>query len=99
MPRQGCELGQQEALLAQKGSDIPGWPRLLDLVQAAAYLNISIWTLRELINDGSVPTVQLPRPQTARSQRRGAASDTIRRLLIDRADLDALVDRWKEVPR
>ena len=74
----------------------PGWPRLLDVRQAAAYLNVSPWTLREFINDGSIPTVRLPRPHTVRMRKRGAISDTVRRLLIDRADLDTLVERWNE---
>ena len=74
----------------------PGWPRLLDAKQAAAYLNVSFWTLREFIHDGSIPTVRLPRPRTARMRKRHPVNDTVRRLLIDRADLDNLVDRWKE---
>ncbi len=73
-----------------------GWPRLLDVHQAAAYLNLSFWTFRELLNAGTVPTVRVPRPQTLRMRERRATSDTLRRLLIDRADLDALVERWKE---
>lgn len=77
-------------------SVVPGWPRLLSVEQAAAYLNVSFWTLREFINAGSIPTVRLPRPRTARMLKRGPVSDTVRRLLIDRADLDALVERWKE---
>lgn len=75
----------------------PGWPRLLDLHLAAAYLNLSTWTVRELVNDGTIPTVRLPRPQTLRSRRRGAVSGNIRRLLVDRIDLDAVVERWKEI--
>jgi len=77
------------------GSVVPGWPRLLNVEQAAAYLNVSWWTLREFVNDGSIPTVRLPRPQTRRMRQRQPISDTVRRLLIDRADLDALVERWK----
>jgi hypothetical protein len=64
--------------------------------QAAAYLNLSFWTVREFINDGSIPTVRLPRPRTERMRRRQPVTDTVRRLLIDKADLDALVERWKE---
>ena len=79
-----------------RSSPAPGWPRLLDIRQAAAYLNVSFWTLREFINEGSVPTVRLPRPRTPRMRKRKPVSDTVRRLLIDRADLDALVEHWKE---
>jgi predicted site-specific integrase-resolvase len=59
-------------------------------------LGVSFWTMREFVNAGSIPTVRLPRPQTDRMRRRRPVSDTVRRLLIDRADLDRLVDRWKE---
>jgi hypothetical protein len=77
-------------------SGVPGWPRLLSIEQAGAYLNVSHWTLREFINAGDVPTVRLPRPQTPRQRKRAHANDTVRRLLIDRLDLDELVQRWKE---
>lgn len=73
-----------------------GWPRLLSVDQAAAYLGVSFWTVREFVNDGSIPTVRLPRPRTDRMRKRQPVNDTVRRLLIDRADLDALVERWKE---
>jgi hypothetical protein len=91
LERQGRQQGAQD-----KTSAVPGWPRLLNVEQAAAYLNVSWWTLREFINAGTVPTVRLPRPQTDRMRRRRPVTDTVRRLLIDRQDLDALVERWKE---
>lgn len=77
-------------------SSAHGWPRLLNVEQAAQYLGLSFWTLRELVNDGSIPTVRVPRAQTLRMKERHAASDYVRRLLVDRADLDSLVERWKE---
>ena len=80
-------------------SGVLGWPRLLDVNQAAAYLGVSFWTLREMLNAGSVPVVRLPRPQTARAHRTSPLGDTVRRLLIDRHDLDRLVDHWKEGDR
>jgi excisionase family DNA binding protein len=80
----------------QAQSTVPGWPRLLSVDQAAAYLGLSFWTFRELVNAGDVPAVRVPRPNTPRMREQRALSDTIRRLLIDRSDLDALVERWKE---
>jgi excisionase family DNA binding protein len=74
----------------------PGWPRLLNVEEAARYLGISFWTMREFVNAGSIPTVRLPRPRTDRMRRRRPVTDTVRRLLIDRLDLDALVECWKE---
>jgi hypothetical protein len=90
LERQGRRGGTQDRVSA-----VPGWPRLLDARQAAAHLNVSFWTLREFINDGSIPTVRLPRPHTPRMRKRESVTDTVRRLLIDRNDLDALVESWK----
>ena len=42
-----------------------------------------------MVQSGVLPTVKLPAPR-ARDGR------TIRRVLIDRVDLDRLVERWKE---
>ncbi|MFN8624404.1 MAG: hypothetical protein U0587_00210 [Candidatus Binatia bacterium] len=74
---------------------VTAWPRLLSVEQAAQYLGISYWTMREFINDSSIKAVPLPRPETLRQRERRALGDTVRRLLIDRYDLDALVDTWK----
>jgi len=63
-------------------------PRLLSVEAAAQYLSVSSWSIRDYIASGRLPAVHLPAP---RGQGR-----TIRRVLIDRADLDALVDAWKE---
>lgn len=74
---------------------LPGWPRLLSVDQAAAYLGVSFWTLREFIHDGSIVAVPMPRPQTLRMRERAGLGDTVRRLLVDVRDLDAMVDAWK----
>jgi excisionase family DNA binding protein len=55
--------------------------RLLALPEAAAYLGLSPWTVRELQWKGKLPRVDLGR-----------------KLLFDRADLDALIERQKERP-
>jgi hypothetical protein len=78
-----------------KESAAPGWPRLLSLAEAARYLGVSPWTARELVNAGSIPVTSIPRPQTARMHRRHPVHDSLRRLLIDRCDLDRLVETWK----
>jgi excisionase family DNA binding protein len=59
-------------------------PRLMSLEVAAQYLSISYWTVRDLIQAGKIPT---------RKIHRTTDGETIRRILIDRADLDAFVDR------
>jgi hypothetical protein len=55
--------------------------RLLDLKAAEIYSGISAWTLRDLIASGDLPAVRPPR---------------LRRVWIDRADLDRAIAEWKE---
>jgi excisionase family DNA binding protein len=55
--------------------------RLLDLKAAEVYSGISAWTLRDLIASGDLPAVRPPR---------------LRRVWIDRADLDRAITDWKE---
>ena len=67
--------------------------RLMDLEAAAAYLGgISTWTVRDLITNGEIPCVRLPR--TGDGDRRA-----MRRVLIDRVDLDSLILKWKDRDR
>lgn len=56
----------------------PG-PRLLTLSEAARYLQLSPWTVRELIRRSALPRVRISR-----------------KILLDRQDLDALIDTHKE---
>jgi hypothetical protein len=64
-------------------------PRLLDLDGAAKYLSLTTWTLRDLIDNGTLQRVIIPA---------GPGRD-VRRVLFDRAQLDELVLRWREAPR
>jgi excisionase family DNA binding protein len=52
-------------------------PRLLDVAAAAEYLGVSAWTVRDLVERGSLARVALP---------------GVRRLLFDRYDLDRLIE-------
>jgi excisionase family DNA binding protein len=60
-------------------------PRLLDLEAAATYLGLSSWTIRDLIANGTLKRVQVPLPD----------GQTLRKVLLDREDLDRLVTTWK----
>jgi hypothetical protein len=63
--------------------------RLTDMHGAGAYLGgLSYWTVRDLIGAGEIPTVSPPAPTGRKGQR-------LRRVLIDRRDLDALIEKWK----
>jgi hypothetical protein len=61
--------------------------------QAAAYLGCSFWTARDYVLQGLIPAVDMPplRPRSGDRQRR----KTLRRVLVDRADLDAFIESRK----
>jgi hypothetical protein len=61
-------------------------PRLLDLETTAAYLGVSPWTVRDLEAAGVLHRVCVPLP----------GGRELRKLLFDRADLDRLIESWKE---
>lgn len=67
-------------------------PRLLNMRQAAEYLGCSFWTARDYILQGLIPVVDMPplRPRDGDRQRK-----TLRRVLVDRADLDAFIESRK----
>jgi excisionase family DNA binding protein len=56
-------------------------PRLLSQQEAARYLGISYWTVRDLVFRREVPFIKIGR-----------------RVLVDRLDLDAYLDRSKIHP-
>jgi len=63
--------------------------RLLSIAEAARYLSLSWSSVYEFVVNGILPAVRLPAPR-ARDGR------MLRRILIDRSDLDALISKWKE---
>jgi hypothetical protein len=63
--------------------------RLLDLERTASYLGLSGWTVRDLEAAGILQRVRVPLPN----------GGELRKLLFDRADLDRLIERWKEAAR
>lgn len=60
--------------------------------QAAEYLGVSYWSVRDYVLAGHLPTVNLP-PLRQREGDRPKA--TLRRVLLDREDLDAFITRHK----
>ena len=65
-------------------------PRLLDLKAAATYLGLSYWTVRDLVLAGKLPSVKISCPRSGDGR-------TIRRILVDRHDLDAFIEQSKEI--
>jgi len=63
--------------------------RLLNLKAAGTYLGLSYWTLRDLVVAGHIPSIKIPCP-------RARDGSTLRRILIDRKDLDSFIERNKE---
>ncbi|MBN2321254.1 MAG: helix-turn-helix domain-containing protein [Acidobacteria bacterium] len=74
---------------------IASWPRLLDLKTAAAYLSIGARTIEDWIRDGLLEPV--PMPGSTIKDKSGkvictAKSRRICKILIDREDLDRLIE-------
>jgi len=60
--------------------------RLLDLAGTAAYLCISTWTVRDLEAADILVRVRVPLTNNGE----------LRKILFDRNDLDALIEKWKD---
>jgi hypothetical protein len=67
-------------------------PRLLNMRQAAAYLGCSFWTARDYVLQGLIAVVDMPPLRAREGDRQRKA---LRRVLIDRADLDAFIEGRK----
>jgi hypothetical protein len=70
-------------------SDAP-CTRLLDLKSAGAYVGVSYWTMRDLVFGGIIPSVKIPYPRSGDGR-------VIRRILVDRRDLDTFIENNKEL--
>jgi len=97
----GHQRDMSPAVQGTKGQDNPpsiegGCPlspaRLLTLKQAAAYLSVSYWSVRDFVLAGHIPTVQMPALRARLGDRPRAS---LRRVLIDRQDLDRFIEARK----
>jgi hypothetical protein len=92
-------------------SEAPLPPRLLTLKQGAAYVGVSYWTLRDLVLNGTVPAVRVPSGRITSGRNHGEKRQTrvlvsatdprlrsLRKVLVDRLDLDRLITEWKRSP-
>ena len=87
-PRVNGVNGDDERGALARLTVVPITPRLLDLSAAAAYLGLSVWTVRDLEGTGTLARVRIPMPNNGE----------LRKLLFDRTDLDELIERWKDGP-
>jgi len=73
--------------LARRAAELAGVaPRLLDIPSSARYLGVSPWTARALVENGTLRRVLIPMPE----------GRDMRRVLVDREDLDRLITTWKD---
>jgi hypothetical protein len=84
----GIERGPEDK------SALWGMPRLLNLREAARYLGVSYWSVRDYVLAGYVRSIALPplRPRDGERPKRN-----LRRVLVDRADLDAFIEAQKRM--
>ena len=66
---------------------------MLNLRQAALYLGVSFWSVRDYVSAGWIPPIELPglRPREGERQKQ-----TLRRVLVDLRDLDRFIESRKE---
>ena len=74
-----------------------GHPRLLSFKKAAEYVGVSYWLLRDWIIDGTLKPVRLPGSRLKKNGRVVAnpKDHAMRKIMVDRADLDYLIDECK----
>lgn len=63
-------------------------PRLLDLPSGSKYIGVKERKFRELVATGIIPRVRVP----------DVGGGEVRKLLVDRQELDRLIESWREVP-
>jgi hypothetical protein len=75
--------------MSDASTKLDAQPRIKNLHEAVDYLGLSYWTIRDLIHAGIIPTVKIP-------SARAGDGRAIRRILIDKCDLDAFINGNKE---
>jgi hypothetical protein len=81
-----------------KQATIATWPRLLDIHLAAAYASVSSRTVEDWVHNGLLIPVGMPGTTLRDKQGNIIARPQARRIvkiLIDKADLDQLIDQRK----
>ncbi len=79
-------IGADSSRGDMRKDQMKGEQRLMGANEAAKYFGLSYWTLRELIWSGAIPLVRLPNKSGGR----------MREILVDKVDLDRLIDQSKE---
>jgi hypothetical protein len=74
------------------------WPRLLDIHPAAQYFSVGVSTIRDYVADRILQPVEMPGSTIRGKSGKIVAHSKARKIakiLIDKADLDALIDERK----
>jgi hypothetical protein len=81
------------AVKRQSDDKTDGLPRLMGLKQAAKYIGVSYWLLRDCVIDGTLRPVRLPGSRLRKNGKVTAKSrdHLMRKILVDRKDLDQLI--------
>lgn len=84
-----CDASAPSQRLVVSRSSEPGvpvmWPRLMNVKSTGQYLGVTVWRVRGLIHAGVLKPVRIPLGNGAEE----------RKHLLDRHDLDELIERWK----
>ena len=80
--QKGMDSGHNRGALAVSATV----PRLLSLADAALYLGVSPWTIRDLITNGTLARVRVP----------FLNGKELRKVLLDREELVELIGAWKQ---
>jgi hypothetical protein len=96
MGRQALSFAPPRTLDESEEGLTRGWPRLLSRKLAATYCSVSEKEIDRLIGSGELGIVRLPAKRHANGV---GIPGTNRRVLIDRAELDALIARSREHTR
>ena len=91
---------ERQKNMKQTAFPIATWPRLLDIHLAAAYSSVGARTIEDWIHDGLLEPVRMP-GSTLKDKAGNiiapAGRRRIAKILIDRTDLDRLIDERKRV--
>jgi hypothetical protein len=84
-----CDASAPSQRLVVSRSSEPGvpvmCPRLMTVKSTGQYLGVTVWRVRGLIHAGVLKPVRIPLGNGAEE----------RKHLLDRRDLDELIERWK----
>jgi hypothetical protein len=81
----------------KRTKDVKTVGRLMTLKQAAEYCGLSYWLLRDYCLDGILPIVRLPgsRLKGNKGIKSHSTEHTMRKIMIDREDIDQLIQECK----